>query len=194
MGLFSRKEENRKGMYESLGLVTFTQAVNVLDGMQIHYRLANEMRDLVLWQIARLQLSDKIEPDLVDLILNVLGPHSKGSSTFGESLDVKSITKVGVLAGFLKTNIFGDWQRFLPQSPAVLSSEVMNFVTMLFDSTNKAEDDEVFFALLGVYVLTIIKDYSSQDRTTRLHMFESASIQTSLLCVDWLTRKTIFNK
>jgi hypothetical protein len=194
MGLFSRKEENPKGMYESLGLVTFIQAVSALDGMKIHYRLVNEMRDLVLWQIARLQLNDIIDKIGISYIRNVMGPHSKGDSTFGESLDEESITKVGVLAGFLKTEIFGDWRRFLPQSPAVLSNEVKNFATMLFDSTNEAEDDEVFFALLGVYLLTIIKDYSSQDRTTRLKMFESASIQTSILCVDWLTRKTIFNK
>lgn len=194
MGLFRKREETPVGMYESLSLVTFVQAVNALDGMKSHYRLTNEMRDLVLWQVARLQLSQKIDEAGISYILNVLGPHSKGDSTFGESLDEKSINKAGVVVSFLKTNIFGDWQRFLAQSPSVLSSEVKDFVTLLFDSENEPEDDEVFFAVLGVYLLTIIKDYSSQDRSSRVTMFESAAYQTTLLCIDWLTRKTLFHK
>jgi hypothetical protein len=194
MGLFRKKVETPLGMYESLSLVTFVEAVNALDGMKSHFRLTKEMRDLVLWQVARLQLRQKINESGIGYILNVLGPHSKGDSTFGGSLDEKSVDKAGVIASFLQTNIFGDWQRFLPQSPSVLSSEIQDFVTMLFDSTNSPEDDEVFFVVLGVYLLTIMKDYSSQDRRTRVDMFESATAQTTLLCVDWLTRKTIFDK
>jgi hypothetical protein len=194
MGFLRKKVETPVGMYESLSLVTFVQAVNALDGMKSHYRLTNEMRDLVLWQVARLQLSQKIDKTGISYILQVLGPHSKGHSTFGESFDEKTINKAGVVASFLQTNIFGDWQRFLPQSPSILSSEIQDFVMMLFDSTNDPEDDEVFFAVLGVYLLTIIRDYSSQDRRSRVDMFESATAQTTLLCVDWLTRKTIFNK
>ena len=194
MGFFRKKVEIPRGMYESLVLVTFIQAVNALDGMKTHNQLANEMRDLAVWQIARLQLSEMIEEREIDYILKILGPHSKGGSTFGESLDEKSISKAGVIENFLKTNIFGDWQRFLTQSPSALSSEVKDFVMMLFDSTNEPEDDEIFFELLGVHLLTIIKDYSSQDRTTRIAMFESATTRTTLLCVDWLTRKTILGK